>query len=246
MTFYRLHAELTDLAIISWPVPVARLAPMLPYPLVPQTFDDAGETGLVSMAFMFDTTFRKRYPQLNERTYVKRRDGAGAGAFFWRSHAKTEQAEVFRNILGVPIYYCDLEIDHDAGRLEVRHEGRQVATLNVTLLLDPTAPSASYPKLDVERAIRHSSNPMIGYTMNWGMLCATPVYHTAIQAQRVTVGNVDPSFMIPASIIDRAKLADPLMAAYQRATPFVIDLPPRPVFAACRPSWSRAFLPGAI
>jgi hypothetical protein len=221
-----IEAELEHLAIISWPVDARKLAAMLPRPLVPQTIDRGKEWALVSMTLMRDTTVGSTYAQLNERTYVMRPDGTGRGAFFWRSHAATRQALLARSLLGIPEFVADVTIDVRGANYVFKRNGRIVAKLDLrrTGLTPP-----QYRGLDVERARRVSSNPMIGYTLNWGVLCATYVRHNRVKPRRARVVRVDPSFMIPTVAIEPRLRQVPLLALYQRRTPFWIDLPPRPI-----------------
>lgn len=226
-----IEAELEHLAIISWPVEARKLAAMLPRPLVPQTIDRRKQWALVSMTLMRDTTVGSMYPQLNERAYVMRPDGTGKGAFFWRSHAATRQALLVRALFGIPEFVADLAIDVKGSSYVFRRNGRIVAKLD---LGRSGATPPEYRGLDVERATRVSSNPMIGYTLNWGILCATYVRHNQVHPRRARVVRVDPSFMIPTVAIDPSAWRVPLLALYQRRTPFWIDLPPRPIALASR------------
>jgi hypothetical protein len=68
--------------------------------------------------------------------------------------------------------------------------------------------------------------------MNWGRLHETTVAHDLIDAQVVPVTFADPSFMIPSVTIAGDARRTPLLAVYQRWTPFNIVLPPRPVAGA--------------
>jgi Uncharacterized conserved protein (COG2071) len=223
-----LEAELEHLAIISWPVEARKVAAMLPPPLVPQTIDRGKGWALVSMTLMRDTTVGSTYAQLNERTYVMRPDGSGRGAFFWRSHAATRQALLARSLLGIPEFVADVEIDVRGASYVFRRNGRIVAKLDLSRT---GATPPQYGGLDVERARRVSSNPMIGYTLNWGVLCATYVRHNRVKPRRARVVRVDPSFMIPSVTIEPSLRRVPLLALYQRRTPFWIDVPPRPIAA---------------
>lgn len=228
---FTLHAHLRDLAIVSWAVPKARLQALLPVPLVPQTFDDAGEFALVSMAMMLDTTGDETYEQLNERAYVMKPDGTGKGAFFWKSHAATWQAFIFRSLLGIPEEYADLNLRVERNGYTFERNGRPVAILD----LDPgrvpirRGRNARFADAELKASKRISENPLIGYTLNWGELCATPVTHDRIDAQPVYIELSDASFMIPSVAIDAAERTNPLIAVYQRETPFHIGLPPRPI-----------------
>ena len=224
-----IEAELEHLAIISWPVDARKLAAMLPRPLVPQTIDRRKQWALVSMTLMRDTTVGATYAQLNERTYVMRPDGTGRGAFFWRSHAATRQALLARSLLGIPEFVADVTIDVRGASYVFKRNGRIVAKLD---LGRTGVTPAQYSGLDVERARRVSSNPMIGYTLNWGVLCATYVRHNRVKPRRARVVRVDPSFMIPTVAIEPRFRKVPLLALYQRRTPFWIDLPPRPIAGA--------------
>lgn len=241
---FRLKATLDHLAIVSWRVQAAKLATLLPEPLVPQTIDAEGQWGLVSMAMMFDTTHSSRYEQVNERAYVKKRDGSGEGAFFWRSHANSPQASFYRFLLGVPEYEASLSLNVKSDSYVFSRESHEVARL---VLKPPTGASKKYQKFDLERAKRVSQNPLIGYTMNWGELCETLVYHDKIDAGVVTTVAADPSFMLPSVAIERDELGrpeDPLIAVYQRDTPFIIGLPPRPVRGGSYLGlWRKAFCP---
>lgn len=227
-----IEAELEHLAIISWPVDARKLAAMLPSALVPQTIDRRKKWALVSMTLMRDTTVGSTYAQLNERAYVMRRDGSGRGAFFWRSHAATRQALVARSLLGIPEFVADLTIDVRGASYVFKRNGRIVAKLDLSRT---GATPPQYRGLDVERARRVSSNPMIGYTLNWGVLCATYVRHNRVKPRRARVVRVDPSFMIPTVAIEPSRRQVPLLALYQRRTPFWIDLPPRPIAAPIGP-----------
>jgi hypothetical protein len=226
------QAQLEHLAIVSWPVEARKLAAMLPYPLVPQTIDRRKEWALVSMTMMRDTTLGSTYAQLNERAYVMRPDGTGRGAFFWRSYAATRQALIVRSLLGIPEFVADLSIEVAARDYVFRRNGRIVAKLD---LGRAGATPAQYRDFDLDRARRVSSNPMIGYTLNWGVLCATRVRHNTVKPRRASVVRVDPSFMIPTVAIDRRLWPTPLLALYQRSTPFWIDLPPRPITLGAYP-----------
>jgi hypothetical protein len=244
---FRLKAKLDHLAIVSWRVRADRLARLLPSPLIPQTVDAAGDWGLVSMAMMLDTTTGNQYRQLNERAYVTKRDGTGAGAYFWRSHASSAEAVFYRYLLGIPEYHADLQLDTDDGDTYYKfdREGRNVADL-VLRSPQPQNPS-KFPKIDLGRAKIVSENPLIGYTMNWGQLCETIVEHDVIDANPVTFVSGDPTFMIPSSLIERdaaGRPEDAVIAVYQRDTPFIIALPPRPVGGGSfLRLWSRTFCP---
>jgi hypothetical protein len=178
------------------------------------------------MTMMQDTTLGTTYAQLNERTYVMRADGTGKGAFFWRSHAATRQALLVRSLLGAPEFVADVEVRVRGTSYAFKRNGRLVAKLDLSRA--GTTPRR-YRELDVGRAGRLSANPMIGYTMNRGRLYATVVRHNRIRPRRAKVLSVDPSFMLPAPVIDAADKRTPLIALYQRETPFWIDVPPRPV-----------------
>jgi len=219
-------AHLEHLAIITWPVEAERLATMLPVPLVPQTIDRKRRVGLVSMALMRDTTAGSTYAQLNERAYVMLPDGRGKGAYFWRSHAATWQAVLVRGLLGAPEYVADVELAVKDGTFVFKQDRQVVAKLD--LRRRGTTPEV-YRGYDVERAERVSSNPMLAYTMNWGRLCVTPVRHNRIRPRRVSVVRADAMSMLPGAVIEPERMRKPLLAVYQRQTPFWIDLPPRPI-----------------
>jgi hypothetical protein len=223
---FTLRAHLEHLAILSWPAEREKIAAMLPAPLVPQTIDRAQRWGLVSMAIMRDTTFGATYAQLNERTYVMLPDGSGKGAFFWRSLAATRQAVLVRSLVGAPEFVADLSMDITGDDYVFKRDGRVVAHLD--LARGGRTPSR-YDGLDVARAQRLSSTPKIGYTLNWGRLCATRVIHTKMRPRRVTTVRVNPTFMIPAAALDAGSFGTPLLAVYQRETPFWVDVPPRPI-----------------
>lgn len=223
---FTLRAHLEHLAILTWPAEREKIAAMLPAPLVPQTIDRARRWGLVSMAIMRDTTFGATYAQLNERTYVMLPDGTGKGAFFWRSLAATPQAVLVRSLVGAPEFVADLSLDVAGGDYMFKREGRIVAHLDLRRG-GPTP--ARYAGLDVARAQRLSARPMIGYTLNWGRLCATRVVHSKMRPRRVATVRVEPTFMIPAAALEEGSFGTPLVALYQRETPFWIDVPPRPI-----------------
>ena len=241
---YTLKATLRHLAIVSWAVPADRIAAMLPFPLVPDTIDAAGEYALFSMAAMLDTTSREEYAQVNERAYVKKKDGTGAGAFFWKSHAKTTQADVYRWLLGIPEFNDDVDVT-------IRPDNHYICTFDGQVVLDmylgsePTRIAEPYrgEGIDVAKAWQISKNPMLGYTLDWGELCATKVWHNEILGKAKRVVDADPRFMVPAISLDPGLDAKPIFAAYQDVTPFNIELPPRPVNGWLRLLLSRLFLP---
>ena len=249
---FTLRAKLAHLAIVSWAVPAERLAELLPSQLVPNTIDDAGKIGVFSMAAMRDTTLDESYAQLNERTYVRRRDGTGEGAFFWKSHAASRQADLFRWLLGIPEFHdaVDLTFDDGTGVYECTYgsyidDGDKARVV----LRIATKGRGSVPEryrragLDLRKAWRISKNPMIGYTLDWGELCETSVRHDEIKGRPVRVEFVDPSFMVPSMTLDRGQAREPMFAAYQPETPFYIAMPPRPVEGWWR-LLSRLFMPG--
>ena len=229
-----LRAELQHLAIVSWAVPSERLAPMLPSALEPDPIDDAGKWAIVSMAAMWDTTGHETYSQVNERAYVRKKDGTDAGAYFWKSHANSAQAELFRWLLGIPEFNDDVEV-------KVPGDGTYTCTFDrrPVLQLDlgrrgPIPQSYRQKGINdqqVQRAWNMSKNPQIGYTLDWGELCETPVRHDTIVGRAVKVRSVDPSFMVPSITIDKDQ--EPIFVAYQERTPFYIALPPRPVAGWC-------------
>jgi len=197
---------------------------------VPQliTDDDGQEYALLSMAMMLDTTMGATYAQINERAYVMKPDGTGKGAFFWRSRAATWQAMMFRSMLGIPEYAADVRLEASEERFAFFHEGNCVTRLD--LVRAPT-PHANNPQFGA-RALRDakllSENPLVGYTLNWGELCETPVTHDTIDARQVHIETADPGCMLPSVAIEPARAA-PIIAVYQRETPFYIGLPPRRV-----------------
>jgi len=223
---FTVRAHLEHLAIVTWPAESEKIAAMLPAPLVPQTIDRKRRWGLVSMSLMRDTTLGATYAQLNERTYVMLPDGSGKGAFFWRSLAATTQAILVRSLIGAPEYVADLSIDVGGGDYVFKRDGRVVAHLD---LRHRARTPPRYAGLDIARAQRISSRPLIGYTLNWGRLCATRVVHTTMRPRRVATVRVHPTFMIAAAAIEEGSFGTPLLALYQRETPFWIDVPPRPV-----------------
>lgn len=223
---FTLRAHLEHLAILTWPAEAKKIAAMLPAALVPRTIDRAGRWGLVSMTIMRDTTLGATYAQLNERTYVMLPDGSGKGAFFWRSLAATTQAVLVRSLVGAPEFVADLSLDVAGGDYVFKRDGRVIAHLD--LRRSPRTP-ARYAGLDVARAQRLSSRPMIGYTLNWGRLCATRVIHSKMRPRRVATVRVHPMFMISAAALEEGSFGTPLLAVYQRETPFWVDVPPRPI-----------------
>jgi hypothetical protein len=227
---FTIHARLQHLAIVTWAVSAVRLAKMLPTPLVPQLLkDDRGDAyALVSMTMMLDTTAGETYAQMNERAYVMKRDGSGKGAFFWRSRAATWQAMIFRSLLGIPEYAADVRLEASEERFAFFYKGRCVARLDLARppVTDTKNNRFGVDALDRAKAI--SENPLVGYTLNWGELCETPVTHDTIDATPVRIEEVDPQWMLPSIAIEAARSV-PVIALYQRETPFHIGLPPRPV-----------------
>jgi hypothetical protein len=207
---------------------------MLPSALEPMPIDDNNEWALFSMAAMLDRTAGNRYPQLNERAYVRKKDGSGGGAYFWKSHADTSQADLFRCLLGIPEFHDQVAVDVQGGIYTCKFDGRTV------LELDVVTPDYKIPALyqgkgvDIDKAWDISRNPLIGYTLDWGELCETAVRHDTIVGTPVTVHLADPSFMIPSIALDPGQGATPIFAAYEPQTPFNIELPPRPVGGWCR------------
>jgi hypothetical protein len=228
---FTVKAELEHLAIITWPARADDVAAILPRPLIPQTIDRARKWALISMAVMRDTTFGETYAQLNERAYAMLPDGTGKGAFFWRSQVAATQAIAVRALVGAPEFVADLSIDVRGDDYVFRRERRVVARLD---LGRRGAAPARYADIDRARALRMSSGPKIGYTVNWGRLCSTRVLRSDVRARSVAVVRVDPSFMLPSIAIDERDLATPLSAVYVRRTPFWVDAPPRPVAVAER------------
>ena len=129
---FTLRAKLAHLAIVSWAVPAERLAELLPSQLVPNTIDDAGKIGVFSMAAMRDTTLDESYAQLNERTYVRRRDGTGEGAFFWKSHAASRQADLFRWLLGIPEFHDAVDLTFDSRSITFAQTLRAARSLHTS------------------------------------------------------------------------------------------------------------------
>jgi hypothetical protein len=225
-----IRARLQHLAIVSWAVSPEPLGKMLPKPLVPQLIkgDDGEDYALLSMAMMLDTTMGETYAQMNERAYVMKPDGTGKGAFFWRSRAATWQAMLFRSMLGIPEYAADVRLEASEERFAFFYEGNCVTRLD--LVQTPT-PHVNNPQFGA-RALRDakllSENPLVGYTLNWGELCETPVTHDTINARQVHIEAADPQGMMPSIAIEPPRTA-PIIAVYQRETPFYIGLPPRKV-----------------
>lgn len=232
-----IRARLRHLAVVSWAVNPEVLGKMLPRPLVPQTIaDDTGESyALLSMAMMLDTTVGETYAQLNERAYVMKPDETGKGAFFWRSHAATWQAVLFRSMLGIPEYVADLRLEASEERYAFFFGGKCVARLDLALLPTPDAKNNTFGPASLTQAKALSENPLVGYTLNWGQLCETPVTHDIIDAKPVHIVATDPKFMLPSIAIDDARSV-PIIAVYERETPFYIGLPPRKVRG-----WSNSF-----
>jgi len=232
-----IRARLQHLAVVSWAVNLEALGKMLPRPLVPQTIEDdaGGSYALLSMAMMLDTTVGETYAQLNERAYVMKPDETGKGAFFWRSHAATWQAVMFRSMLGIPEYAADLRLEASEERYAFFFGGTCVARLDLAKPPTPHEKNARFGKAELDRAKTLSENPLIGYTLNWGQLCETPVTHDTIDATPVRIERADPTFMLPSIAIDDAR-SEPIIAVYQRDTPFYIGLPPRKVRG-----WNNSF-----
>jgi len=112
--------------------------------------------------------------------------------------------------------------------------------------LPPTthAKNSTFDPASLTQAKALSENPLIGYTLNWGQLCETPVTHDTIDAKPVRIEKADPAFMLPSIAIDGAR-SEPIIAVYQQETPFYIGLPPRKV-RGWNSSWSEpsdAFAP---
>lgn len=226
----KLRARLQHLAIISWAVSPDWLGMMLPNPLVPQTIKDTRgkEYALLSMAMMLDTTAGETYAQLNERAYVMKPDGKGKGAFFWRSHAATWQAIMFRTMLGSPLFTADLRLEVSHERYAFFYEGVCVAKLDLAQPPAPQPKNRMFDALALRAAKVLSENPLVGYTLNWGELCETPVTHDTIDTKQVRIESADPTFMLPSIAIETAR-SEPIIAVYERETPFHIGLPPRKV-----------------
>ncbi len=232
-----IRARLQHLAVISWAVNAEVLGKMLPRPLVPQTIkDDTGNSyALLSMAMMLDSTVGETYAQLNERAYVMKPDETGKGAFFWRSHAATWQALLFRSMLGIPEYVADLRLEASEERYAFFLGGDCIARLDLDREPTRHAKNARFGPVQLQQAKVLSENPLVGYTLNWGQLCETPVTHDTIDATPVRIERADPSFMLPSIAIDDAR-SEPIIAVYQHETPFYIGLPPRKVRG-----WNNSF-----
>jgi hypothetical protein len=229
-----LRAHLEHLAIVSWAVPSERIGAMLPHALVPSTIDAAGKWAVFSMAVMFDSTGGQPYTQVNERAYVRRRDGTGEGAFFWKSHANTSQADLYRWLLGIPEFHDDVTLRVAGDRYTCTFDGRTVLELDLGRQGAIPPWYGDIKGKELKKAWEMSRNPLIGYTLDWGELCETPVQHNIIPGRPVLVRSVDPSFMVPAIALDPGQAATPIFVVYEKATPFYIRLPPRPVAGWCR------------
>jgi hypothetical protein len=245
-----LHAKLEHLAIVTWAVPAERIAALLPDPLVPDPVDPAGRYALFSMAAMCDATLKSQYAQINERAYVVKKDGTGAGAFFWKSHAASTQADLFRWLLGIPEFHSDVDLtikeDRETGHhLVCTFDGSVVLDMNIDQKTTHIGAPYLGKGINVAKALAISKNPLIGYTLDWGELCATKVWHNEIKGSPVNVVSADPRFMVPAVTLDEGLDSQPIFAVYQPATPFHILLPPQPVHGWWR-MLARLFLPGSI
>ena len=93
-----------------------------------------------------------------------------------------------------------------------------------------------------QKAVRLSSRAPVGYTLNWGRLCATRVLRSRVHARRVAIRRIDPSFMRPAIAIEPSDYGAPLLALYVRRTPFWVDVP-RPLSVG---GGDRIFWPGLL
>jgi len=217
-----LRADLRQLAIVTWAVPRTSLAKLLPHGLLPQTVDDKGEIGLISIVTMFDRTLWQTYAQLNERTYVTRRDGTGAGAYFFQSLANTWQATAFRLLMGVPLFRADTRLAVNGGDYRFDLGRSEVARLQLNA---PPTPITSNVGLDPYRVRSVAANPMTGYTQNRGVLYETKVDHTEIdqrQAPDITVSKVTTSWMQTFPIVTTSA---PIAAWHVPFTPFNIIFP---------------------
>ncbi len=137
-----------DLLFAHWPLPAAKLTPLLPEGLVADTFDGSAWVGVVPF-WMDQVRFRvlpplpgaNRFPELNLRTYVLDRHTNQPGVYFFSLDAANPFAVgAARMFFHLPYYWARMKIDRGG-------EGREVQYSSERLLSRPAHFRARYRSL---------------------------------------------------------------------------------------------------
>jgi uncharacterized protein YqjF (DUF2071 family) len=107
-----------DLLFAHWPIPAAKLEPLLPAGLEVDTFEGTGWLGVVPF-WMDRVQIRgipripgaSRFPELNLRTYVRERNTNRAGVYFFCLEASNPLAVVVaRTVFHLPYHWARMSI----------------------------------------------------------------------------------------------------------------------------------------
>jgi uncharacterized protein len=125
-----------DLLFAHWPIPAAKLEPLLPGGLQVDTFDQSAWVGVVP--FWMDRIRVRgmpripgasRFPELNLRTYVRERNTNRAGVYFFCLEASNPLAVIFaKAFFHLPYHWA---------RLSIRMRGERQFTYQSERLLSP-------------------------------------------------------------------------------------------------------------
>src|SRR5580704_18232680 len=126
-----------DLLFAHWPIPAAKLEPLLPGGLQVDTFDQSAWVGVVP--FWMDRIRLRgmpripgasRFPELNLRTYVRERHTNMAGVYFFSLDAANPAAvAVARTFFKLPYYWAHMSIQSKDER-EFRYQSTRLLTLD--------------------------------------------------------------------------------------------------------------------
>lgn len=126
----RLTVRVRDVLFAHWPLDPDALDARVPDPLVPDTFDGSGWVSAVALenrvspdATAIPRPLRRRFPQLNLRTYVTV-DGEAGVYFLSLDSGRRLPAAVGRRVFGLPFRHARMRITRRDGAVAFRSRRR--------------------------------------------------------------------------------------------------------------------------
>lgn len=215
----RFVTTVRDLAIVSWPVPLSALRPLLPRPLEPVLADG---NAWVSLAALRQERYRcaalpwprLSFVQCNLRTYVSLPGGESSGAFFFVSAVSSLPAMLGGRAMGLPYDWDRLHLSCDGTRYSLN--GLRNLVVDLDLSVAPTVPAAVAALV---------ANPMLGYAR--GAFGRPRVFDVAHETLRPCPAAVRSAGAPGWEASGFPRLDGAPFALYAPSCDFAIRLPPR-------------------
>jgi len=229
---------LKDMLYVSYLLPAARIAHMVPRGLTPALAD--GRNAFLSLVVFKGNTkeaFRVPAPhipfdQVNIRTYVVDPQNGKTAVYFIKCGISGRFITfMYKTLSGMPVEHCTFNIsaktDTEGGYGSYRVQGNWHGPF--TIAASETAPALTGldPFPGIDEALLYLMDPTAGFYPAWGGLRRLEIYHEPLKPRVCKASLVNFPYLEDLRILNAREIGQPHNLLLVPYTPFEIFLPPK-------------------